>query len=84
MLTLIRQNFSFKILTKIQLQSLDEKSASKPWQNITFYILTNIQLQNLDQTVVNTFFSINISNTNNIKKSRIGILKSQSYINQVY
>ena len=36
------QRFSFKILTKIQLESLNEKFASKSWQNKNFNILTNI------------------------------------------
>ena len=55
----------------------------KSWQNFTFNILTNIQVENLDQNVVNTFLSINISNTSNIKKFWVGIFKSQSPNNQV-
>ena len=85
-------NFNFKILIKSQPQSLDLKHTSKSWSNFSFNIViktrykisTKPQLQNIDQTVVNTFLSINISNTTNIKKLWVGIFKGQSHISQVY
>ena len=64
-------------------QNLDLNSASKSWQNFSIKSwptssCPSAQLQNLGQTVVNTFLSKNISDTNNIKKFWVGIFKSQS------
>ena len=68
-----RQNFSLKISTKLQPQNLDKTSAS----NVDKTSASNLdqraldrsaQFQHLGQSVINTFLSINISNTNNIKK----------------
>ena len=74
---------SFKVLTKICFNF-----------NFTFSILTNIQVQNLYQASASkfstkllstrTFQSINISNTNNIKKFWVGIFKSQGHFSRVY
>ena len=46
--------------------------------------MTKLQLTNLHQTTVNTFFSINISNRNNLNKFYVAILTRQGHINQVY
>ena len=75
--------FSQKISTQIQHFNLDRASASILWAKTRHKNSTKPQLQNLDQTVVNTFFSINFSNTNNIKKFWVGIFKGQSHISQV-
>ena len=55
---------------------------SKSEQNSDF--MTNLQPQNLHQTVVNTFLSINISNSNNLDKFWEGIFTCHGHINQVY
>ena len=65
----------FKILTKSQPQSLDQKFTSKSCPNFSFNIVTT-QLQNLDKLL-----SINISN---VKTFWVGIVKGQSHISQVY
>ena len=62
----------------------DQSLATISRPNFGLKILTKLQLQNLDQTVVNTFLSINISNTTNIKKLWVGIFKGQSHISQVH
>ena len=67
-----------QILNKLQLQNL----ASKSGQN--FHFMTKLQLPNLHQTIVNTFLSINISNSNNLNKFWVGIFTRQGHINQVY
>ena len=42
-------NFSLKILTKLQLQNLNQTSAPNSRLNLNFEILTELKLQNLDQ-----------------------------------
>ena len=77
-------NLRLKVLTKNIFENLDQTSASILWLKFKFQISTKPQFQNHAQTVVNTFLSINISNTNNIKKFWVDIFKDQSHTNQVY
>ena len=71
-LTRIKLQSNVSISTNIQLQNLDQISASKPWPKIYLKISTKPQFQNLNQTAVNAFLSINISNTKNNKKFLVG------------
>ena len=45
-----------------------------------FNLMTKLQLPNLHQTVFNTCISINISNSNNLKKLRVGIFACHGHI----
>ena len=67
-----------QILNKLQLQNLASKSGQK------FHFMTKLQLPNMHQTINNMFLSINISNSNNLKKFWVGIFTRQGHINQVY
>ena len=64
-------------MTKLQLQNLAWTSTSKSWPNLeTLYskseqklnFKTKLHFPNLHQTVVNTFLTINMSNSNNLNK----------------
>ena len=59
-----KASLSDKILTKPQLQNLDESLWSKSEQRFKF--VTKLQFPNLHQTMVNAFHSI--SNSNNLNK----------------
>ena len=90
----------YHMLVKIQVQNLNQTSASKSHLNFNFKLLTKPyaeslnsfmfsfmtkpQLLNLQQTVVNTILIINISNSNNFNKFWEGIFTRQGHINQVY
>ena len=50
---------------------------------IDFSFMTKPQLPNLQQTIANTIFIINTSNTNNLKKIWVGFI-TQGRIKQVY
>ena len=60
------------MLNKLQLQSLACSFRTKP------------QLPNPQQTVANTILIINISNSNNLNKFKVGIFTRQGDINKVY
>ena len=86
-------NLSLKVLTK-DIQNTKYKIykiyKNISWPNFSFNIINTIKVQNLYQTSTSksrpncTFLSINISNTNNIKKFWVGIFKGQGHISQVY
>ena len=61
-----KASLSDKILTKPQLQNLDESLWSKSEQRFKF--VTKLQFPNLHQTIINSFFSINIGSSNNLNK----------------
>ena len=75
-------NFSKKISPELQLQTLDQTLCSKSERKSNFRI--KLQLPNLHQTVINTFISITISNSNNLDKFLVGIFTCQGHINQDY
>ena len=70
-------------MTKLQLQNLAWTSTSKFWPNLETLcsksgqkpnFITKLYLSNLHQTVVSTFLSINISNSNNLNKFSTWVL----------
>ena len=69
-------------LSKLKLPNIDHTSALESRPICNFIILTKIQLKNIHQTVVKTFLSISISNSNNINKFWDGIFTCQSHISQ--
>ena len=76
------QNSSLKILPELQLQNLDQTLCSKSEQKFSF--MTKLQVPNMQQTVANTIYIINISNSNNLNNIWVGIFIQQGHINQVY
>ena len=75
-------DFSFKISPELQLQNLDQTLCSKSEQKFSF--MTKLQVPNMQQTVANTIYIINISNSNNLNNIWVGIFIQQGHINQVY
>ena len=69
-------------ISKLKLTNIDQTSALASQPICNFIILTKIQLKNIHQTVVKTFLSISISNSNNINKFWDGIFTCQSHISQ--
>ena len=69
------------MLNKFHLQNPDQPLCSKSEQKISF--MPKRQLPN-QQAVANMILSINISNSNNLNKSWVGIFTRQGHINQVY
>ena len=72
-----RSNFSIKISTKRQPQSIDQTLASKPWTDLSliFQHLTSKSWPNVRCDLLLTSISINIRNKNNINKFWVGIFR---------
>ena len=56
-------NFSFRILTKLLAQNVDQTWASKSWPNFSFKISTELQLQNLSLDILNNLQRQNLYQT---------------------
>ena len=67
------------MLAKFQ---LDQLLCSKSEQNYSF--MTKLKFPNMQQTVANTIYILNISNSNNLNNFWVGIFTRQGHINQVY
>ena len=77
-------NFSIKNLAWTSTSNSWPNLVLKVWAN--FFSMTELQLPNLHQTVVNTFLSIYISNSNKLIKFWVDIFTRtrQGHINEVY
>ena len=64
-------------LPVLQLQNLEQTLCSESGQQFDF--MTKLQLPNLHQTIVNTFLSINVSNSNNFNNLFTTVTTSTSF-----